>query len=153
MEQFPDLSQLADTELEGLLRTLEQSEDRLSHRRRALHGHIDTLRHERVERLKRRVAAGSLELPSPETLERSIFHGSGELPPDLGEDVLPDLATLSDGGLHDLIGSLEAKEDDISLERRVVHGRIDIVRAERTRRMRGGEWDPDALSRLGAGGE
>ena len=33
---------------------------------------------------------------------------------------------------------LEREEDDISLHRRVLHGRIDILRAERERRRRGG---------------
>lgn len=153
MEQFPDLEQLSDAELDSLLRSLESSEDEISNRRRHLHGSIDALRQERVERLKQRVAAGTLDLPAPDHLERPIFQGSGDLPADSRADSLPDMETLSDGDLHDLIGTLERREDDISLERRVVHGRIDIVRAERARRMRGGKWDPDALSRLGAGGE
>ena len=37
-----------------------------------------------------------------------------------------------------MILELEREEDDISLHRRVLHGRIDILRAERERRRRGG---------------
>lgn len=51
---------------------------------------------------------------------------------------LPDLASLSDGDLKKLIEQLEEEESEISYRRRLLQGRIDILRAERTARMRKG---------------
>jgi hypothetical protein len=59
---------------------------------------------------------------------------------------MPDLDALADDELREMIERLEHEEDDVSLERRVIHGRIDILRAERTRRRHGGVWDPDSLA-------
>ena len=49
---------------------------------------------------------------------------------------LPDLASLSDEELKRVIEELEREESDISYRRRVLQGRIDILRAERTARLR-----------------
>ena len=49
---------------------------------------------------------------------------------------LPDLSTLSDDNLRVMIRELEKEEDDISFQRRVLHGRIDILRAELVARLR-----------------
>jgi len=49
---------------------------------------------------------------------------------------LPDLARLSDADLKELIEELERQESDISYQRRLLQGRIDILRAERTARLR-----------------
>jgi hypothetical protein len=49
---------------------------------------------------------------------------------------LPDLSTLSDDDLRSMIRELEKEEDDISFRRRVLHGRIDILRAELVARLR-----------------
>ena len=49
---------------------------------------------------------------------------------------LPDLATLNDDDLRTMIRTLEKEEDDISVQRRVLHGRIDILRAELVARLR-----------------
>jgi hypothetical protein len=49
---------------------------------------------------------------------------------------LPDLATLSDDDLKSLIEELEREESDVSYRRRLLQGRIDILRAERTARLR-----------------
>jgi hypothetical protein len=51
-------------------------------------------------------------------------------------DALPDLSTLSDDDLRETIRQLEREEDDISFRRRVLHGRIDILRAELVARLR-----------------
>ncbi len=53
--------------------------------------------------------------------------------------------SLSDDELRSMILALEREEDDISLHRRILHGRIDILRAERERRRRGLHLDPDEL--------
>jgi hypothetical protein len=49
---------------------------------------------------------------------------------------LPDLATLTDDDLRSMIRDLEAEEDEVSFRRRVLHGRIDILRAELVARLR-----------------
>ena len=49
---------------------------------------------------------------------------------------LPDLPNLSDDDLRVMIRELEKEEDDISFRRRVLHGRIDILRAELVARLR-----------------
>ena len=51
-------------------------------------------------------------------------------------ETLPDLLPLSDDELSSLIQQLENREDAISRRRRVLHGRIDILRAERTARLK-----------------
>jgi len=49
---------------------------------------------------------------------------------------LPDFASLADEHLRELIEELEREESDISYRRRLIQGRIDILRAERTARLR-----------------
>ena len=49
---------------------------------------------------------------------------------------LPDLPTLSDDDLRVMIRELEKEEDEISFRRRILHGRIDILRAELVARLR-----------------
>ena len=49
---------------------------------------------------------------------------------------LPDLSTLTDDDLRVMIRELEKEEDEISFRRRVLHGRIDILRAELVARLR-----------------
>ena len=51
-------------------------------------------------------------------------------------DTLPDLLSLSDAELSSLLAQIEEGEEAISQRRRVLHGRIDILRAERTERLR-----------------
>jgi hypothetical protein len=48
----------------------------------------------------------------------------------------PDLGSLSDKELKDMIDSLTAEENEISYKRRVLHGKIDILRAELVNRLR-----------------
>jgi hypothetical protein len=52
------------------------------------------------------------------------------------EDTFPDLGSLSDKELKDLIDNLTQEENDISYKRRVLHGKIDILRAELVNRLR-----------------
>ncbi len=51
-------------------------------------------------------------------------------------ETLPDLLPLSDDELSALLARLEGDEDAVSRRRRVLHGRIDILRAERTARLK-----------------
>ena len=50
-------------------------------------------------------------------------------------EALPDLAMLSDAELKQLIDDLIREEHEVSYRRRILHGRIDILRAERTARL------------------
>jgi len=52
------------------------------------------------------------------------------------EDTFPDLGSLSDEELRELIDSLTEEENEISYKRRVLHGKIDILRAELVNRLR-----------------
>ena len=49
---------------------------------------------------------------------------------------LPDLGSLTDDDLKQLIGKLEQEEQDVSYRRRLLHGKIDILRAELVVRLR-----------------
>jgi hypothetical protein len=48
---------------------------------------------------------------------------------------LPDLATLSDPDLKGLIDEYTKEEQEVSYRRRILHGKIDILRAELVARL------------------
>ena len=48
---------------------------------------------------------------------------------------LPDLATLSDENLKGLIDEYTREEQEVSYRRRILHGKIDILRAELVARL------------------
>lgn len=48
---------------------------------------------------------------------------------------LPDLASLSDDDLKQLIDDLTRRENEVSYQRRLLHGKIDILRAELVARL------------------
>ncbi len=52
------------------------------------------------------------------------------------EDTFPDLGALSDQELKDLIQQLTDEEQEVSYRRRILHGKIDILRAELQARLR-----------------
>ena len=58
METFPDLGALTDQELKELIQQLTEEEQELSYRRRILHGKIDILRAELVNRLRKKHEVG-----------------------------------------------------------------------------------------------
>ena len=72
-------------------------------------------------------------------------------------EALPDLASLSDAQLKDLIRQLEGEENEISYQRRLLHGKLDILRAELVARLQQkgegelGQVDIDRLSDILAG--
>ena len=51
-------------------------------------------------------------------------------------DTFPDLGSLTDQELKDVIGQLTEEEMEISYRRRILHGKIDILRAELVNRLR-----------------
>jgi len=61
-------------------------------------------------------------------------------------EALPDLNTLPDDDLDRLIEDLERRESEVSYERRMLQGKIDILRAERVARKRG--KSPDELAHV-----
>ena len=71
---------------------------------------------------------------------------------------LPDLSSLSDTDLKSLIDDLTEEEQEISYRRRLLHGKIDILRAELVARLQKSEGksvleqvDVDGLARILAG--
>ncbi|HTZ62502.1 MAG TPA: hypothetical protein VMB51_00185 [Solirubrobacteraceae bacterium] len=51
-------------------------------------------------------------------------------------DTFPDLGTLDDSELKELIKKLTDEETEVSYQRRMLHGKIDILRAELVNRLR-----------------
>ena len=71
---------------------------------------------------------------------------------------VPDLATLSDDDLKRLIEEHTREEQEVSYRRRILHGKIDILRAELVARLQktGGrsvldDVDVDVLTEILAG--
>ena len=73
---------------------------------------------------------------------------------------LPDFATLSDDDLRSLIRDLEKEENEVSYRRRLLQGKIDILRAELVARLQRqvgagesplSEVDVDKLTQILAG--
>ncbi len=60
---------------------------------------------------------------------------------------LPDLGSLSESELKSLIDDLEQQEHEVSYQRRLLHGKIDILRAELVARLQatGGQSVLDQL--------
>ena len=52
------------------------------------------------------------------------------------DDTFPDLGTLTDQELKELIQQLSQEEQEVSYRRRLLHGKIDILRAELVNRLR-----------------
>jgi hypothetical protein len=52
------------------------------------------------------------------------------------DDTFPDLGSLTDAELKDVIRQLTEEETEISYRRRILHGKIDILRAELVNRLR-----------------
>jgi hypothetical protein len=61
------------------------------------------------------------------------------------EDTFPDIGSMSDQELKQLIEQLAAEEQEVSYRRRILHGRIDILRAELVNRLRTKREEGDAL--------
>ena len=71
---------------------------------------------------------------------------------------LPDLSEISDGDLKKLIDDLTEEEQEISYRRRLLHGKIDILRAELVARLQRSEGksvleqvDVEGLAKILAG--
>ena len=81
-ETFPDLSSMSEKELKGLIDELTDDERELSYRRRLLHGKIDILRAELVNRLKARREAGDVLISGQDVQQLTdILLGKVPTPP------------------------------------------------------------------------
>ena len=60
-------------------------------------------------------------------------------------DNLPELSSLSDAELKSLIHDLVAREQELSFQRRILHGKIDILRAELVQRLSGKRSSGESL--------
>ena len=61
------------------------------------------------------------------------------------EETFPDIGSMSDEELKEMIDNLTAEEQEVSYRRRILHGQIDILRAELVNRLRDNRPDTDAL--------
>jgi len=61
------------------------------------------------------------------------------------DNTFPDIGSMNDQELKDLIAQLADEEREVSYRRRILHGRIDILRAELVNRLRTKRAEGDAL--------
>ena len=61
------------------------------------------------------------------------------------EDTFPDVSSMSERELKDLISQLTDEERDLSYRRRLLHGKIDILRAELVNRLKARREAGEAL--------
>jgi hypothetical protein len=61
------------------------------------------------------------------------------------EETFPDIGAMSDEELKDMIDQLTEEEQEVSYRRRMLHGKIDILRAELVNRLRSNRESGDAL--------
>ncbi len=86
METFPDLGALSDQELKDLIQQYTEEEQEVSYRRRILHGKIDILRAELVNRLRKKHEAGETVISGADVQQLTDILSGKSMPPD-GDDV------------------------------------------------------------------
>ena len=78
MDTFPDLGALSDPELKQLIQQLTEEEQEVSYQRRILHGKIDILRAELVNRLRKRHEDGESAISGADVQQLTdILSGKG----------------------------------------------------------------------------
>src|SRR3954447_26080129 len=78
MDTFPDLGALSDQELKELIQQLTEDEQEVSYKRRILHGKIDILRAELVNRLRKKHEEGESVLSGADVQQLTdILSGKG----------------------------------------------------------------------------
>lgn len=60
------------------------------------------------------------------------------------DETFPDIGSMTDGELKDLISELTDEEREVSYRRRMLHGKIDILRAELVNRLKVKREEGDA---------
>jgi hypothetical protein len=82
-ETFPDVSAMSEKELKDLISELTDEERELSYRRRLLHGKIDILRAELVNRLRAKREAGDMVITGQDVQQLTdILAGKVSAPPE-----------------------------------------------------------------------
>jgi hypothetical protein len=61
------------------------------------------------------------------------------------DETFPDIGAMSDEELRTLIDEYTREEREVSYRRRLLHGKIDILRAELVNRLRASRESGDAL--------
>ena len=61
------------------------------------------------------------------------------------DETFPDIGAMSNEELEELIETYTREERDVSFRRRILHGKIDILRAELVNRLRSGRESGDEL--------
>jgi hypothetical protein len=141
VEAFPDLAALSDAALKALTEEKMADERTVSRQRRELHGRIDLLRSEHTRRLKERRGAVDVDpaIVSEELLtqvpEELTVQADDDEPLPAGDD-FDDVRQLTDDDLRDRIHVLTQSEREVSFRRRILHGHIDLLRAEIVARLR-----------------
>jgi hypothetical protein len=80
-EMFPDIGSMSNEELKELIDNLTSEEQEVSYRRRILHGQIDVLRAELVNRLRENRPEGGTLIKGDDVQRLSeILTGRGEPP-------------------------------------------------------------------------
>jgi hypothetical protein len=152
VEAFPDLAALSDADLKVLTEEKMAEERDVSRLRRELHGRIDLLRSEHTRRLKERQGAVDVDpaIVSAELLTQmpeELTVQAGDEPLPAGDDA--DEATdLPDDDLRERIHARTQSEREVSFRRRILHGQIDLLRAEIVARLR--DRDGEASEHLAA---
>ena len=152
MEAFPDLAALSDADLKALTEEKMDDERDVSRRRRELHGRIDVLRSEHTRRLKER--HGTLDVDPALLSDGLLAQQPEELAVLADDDLLPtgheldDANDLSDDDLRERIHKCTQSEREVSFKRRILHGQIDLLRAEIVARLR--DRDGEASEHLTA---
>jgi hypothetical protein len=152
VEAFPDLAALSDADLKLLTEEKMADEREVSRLRRELHGRIDRLRSEHTRRLKER--QGEVDVDPAIVSEELLAQMPEELTVEGGDEPLvtgddaDDAAELSDDDLRERIHVRAQSEREVSYRRRILHGQIDLLRAEIVARLR--ERDGEASEHLAA---
>ena len=63
----------------------------------------------------------------------------------MDEETTPNISSMSDEELREMIEKLTAEEQEVSYRRRILHGQIDLLRAELVNRLRDDRPEGDAL--------
>jgi hypothetical protein len=78
MDTFPDLGALSEDELKQLIQQLTEDEQEVSYKRRILHGKIDILRAELVNRLRKKHEEGESAITGADVQQLTdILSGKG----------------------------------------------------------------------------
>jgi hypothetical protein len=159
------LGSLDLTEVRRRRAACQLREESVSYLRRVIQVRLDLLGTELAHRQSGDRPADTSELIArlPDILaERGRSPGFGQAPrdlrlPDIDDELvrlvddiispgrLGDLGAVADDDLARLVDRLEALEHDVSAVRRKLHGHIDTLQAEITRRYRSGEATVDSL--------